>query len=132
MSWTTGTSSRPPGRAWRLHGLRAWSFKPGNTLLEKWIKTYKAPTPISGCSPLPAVPRQFRARAGLVVLRGQADGPGGPALGLDDFGGTLFEEKSTPPRFRQQGDRGRDHHLDREAGFTPVQRTTEYEILKVY
>jgi 2-iminoacetate synthase ThiH len=33
----------------------------------------------------------------------------------------------------REHDRGRgDRHLIREAGFTPAQRTTEYEILKRY
>ena len=53
-----------------------WSFKPGNTLLEKWIKQYQGPNAylrmLAGLAPLP---RQLPPRPGVVVLRGQEDRP---------------------------------------------------------
>ena len=71
-----------------------WSFKPGNTLLEKWIKHYKGP---SAYLRMLAVSRLYLdnfphiqaswfsegKQAGQVALHFGAD---------DDWGGTLFEE----------------------------------------
>ncbi len=109
-----------------------WSFKPGNTLLEKWIKQYKGP---NAYLRMLAVARLYLdnflhvqaswfsegKRAGQIALH----------FGADDWGGTLFEENVH---------RAADYvntieveelvTLIREAGFAPVQRTTTYEILR--
>ncbi len=111
-----------------------WSFKPGNTLLEKWIKTYKGPNAylrMLGVSRLyldnvPHVQASWFSegkRAGQVALH----------WGSDDFGGTLFEENvHAAADFVNKVTVDEIVTLIREAGFTPVQRTTEYETLKVY
>jgi dehypoxanthine futalosine cyclase len=111
-----------------------WSFKPGNTLLEKWIKHYKGPNPYLRMLALsrlyldnfPHVQASWFSegkRAGQIALH----------FGADDWGGTLFEENVH---------RAADYvntigveeivTLIRDAGFTPVQRDTEYQILRIY
>ena len=111
-----------------------WSFKPGNTLLEKWIKTYKGPNAylrMLAASRLyldnfPHVQASWFSegkRAGQIALH----------WGADDFGGTLFEENvHAAADYVNKTTVDEIVTLIREAGFTPVQRTTEYEILKVY
>ena len=111
-----------------------WSFKPGNTLLEKWIKTYKGPNAylrMLAASRLyldnfPHVQASWFSegkRAGQVALH----------WGADDFGGTLFEENvHAAADYVNKTTVDEIVTLIREAGFTPVQRTTEYEILKTY
>jgi cyclic dehypoxanthinyl futalosine synthase len=111
-----------------------WSFKPGNTLLEKWIKHYQGPSAylrMLAASRLyldnfPHVQASWFSegkRAGQIALQ----------FGADDWGGTLFEENVH---------RAADYvntieveemvTLIREAGFTPAQRDTEYHILRSY
>ncbi|HEX3175406.1 MAG TPA: cyclic dehypoxanthinyl futalosine synthase [Methylomirabilota bacterium] len=111
-----------------------WSFKPGHTLLEKWIKHYRGPNTYLR---MLAVSRLYLdnfphiqaswfsegKRAGQVALH----------FGADDWGGTLFEEN-----VHKAADYVNTVSVDemvtliREAGFTPAQRTTEYEILRTY
>ncbi|PYM34613.1 MAG: dehypoxanthine futalosine cyclase [Candidatus Rokuibacteriota bacterium] len=111
-----------------------WSFKPGNTLLEKWIKQYKGPNTYLRMlaaarlylDNFPHVQASWFSegkRAGQIALH----------FGADDWGGTLFEENVH---------RAADYvntitveeivTLIREAGFTPVQRTTTYEIIRAW
>jgi len=111
-----------------------WSFKPSNTLLEKWIKEYKGPNAylrMLAASRLyldnfPHVQASWFSegkQAGQIALR----------FGADDWGGTLFEENVH---------RAADYvntitveeivTLIREAGYTPAQRDTEYAILREY
>jgi len=111
-----------------------WSFKPGNTLLEKWIKTHKGPNAylrMLAASRLyldnfPHVQASWFSegkRAGQIALH----------WGADDFGGTLFEENvHAAADYVNKITVDEIVMLIREAGFTPVQRTTEYEILKIY
>jgi cyclic dehypoxanthinyl futalosine synthase len=111
-----------------------WSFKPGNTLLEKWIKSYKGPNAylrVLAASRLyldnfPHVQASWFSegkRAGQIALH----------WGADDFGGTLFEENvHAAADFVNKVTVAEIVSLIRDAGFTPVQRTTAYEILKVY
>jgi cyclic dehypoxanthinyl futalosine synthase len=111
-----------------------WSFKPGNTLLEKWIKTYKGPNMylrMLAASRLyldnfPHIQASWFSegkRAGQIALH----------FGADDWGGTLFEEN-----VHKAADYVNTISVDemitliKEAGFTPAQRTTEYEILHRY
>ena len=111
-----------------------WSFKPGNTLLEKWIKHYKGPTMylrMLAASRLyldnvPHIQASWFSegkRAGQIALH----------FGADDWGGTLFEEN-----VHKAADYVNTVSVDeiitliREAGFTPAQRTTNYEILRTY
>ncbi len=111
-----------------------WSFKPGNTLLEKWIKSCAGP---NSYLRMLAVSRLYLdnfphiqaswfsegKRAGQVALH----------FGADDFGGTLFEENvHKAADFVNTTTVEEVCALIREAGFTPTQRTTLYELLKVY
>jgi cyclic dehypoxanthinyl futalosine synthase len=54
-------------------------------------------------------------------------------FGGDDFGGTLFEENvHAAANFVNKTNTDEVISLIREAGFIPAQRTTLYEIVKVY
>jgi cyclic dehypoxanthinyl futalosine synthase len=111
-----------------------WSFKPGNTLLEKWIKTYKGPSTylrmlaasrlyLDNFAHIQASWFSEGKRAGQVALH----------WGADDFGGTLFEENvHAAADFVNKTTVEEIITLIRDAGFTPVQRTTEYQILREY
>jgi dehypoxanthine futalosine cyclase/putative menaquinone biosynthesis radical SAM enzyme len=111
-----------------------WSFKPGNTLLEKWIKHYQGPNAylrMLGAARLyldnvPHVQASWFSegkQAGQVALH----------FGADDWGGTLFEENvHKAAAYVNTVTVEEIVALIREAGFTPAQRTTEYEILQRY
>jgi len=111
-----------------------WSFKPGNTLLEKWIKHYKGP---NAYLRMLAVSRLYLDNFPHVQASWFSEGKqaGQVALhfGADDWGGTLFEEN-----VHKAADYVNTIAVEeivtliREAGFTPAQRTTEYEILHTY
>ena len=119
------------------HGFTAfvpWSFKPGNTLLEKWIKTYKGPSTylrmlagsrlyLDNFDHVQASWFSEGKRAGQVAL----------SWGADDFGGTLFEENvHAAADYVNKTTVDEIITLIRDAGYTPVQRTTEYQILREY
>ena len=110
-----------------------WSYKRGNTPMESKVKH------VAGAS------RYLRVLAASRLYldnfdhiqaswfgEGKKTGQIALHFGADDFGGTLFEEyvhlaaghlnKVTQPEIET---------LIREAGFTPAQRTTLYEILRV-
>src|SRR5438105_11091005 len=111
-----------------------WSFKPSNTLLEKWIKEYKGPNAylrMLAASRLyldnfPHVQASWFSegkQAGQIALR----------FGADDWGGTLFEENvHKAAAYVNTITVDEMVTLIREAGFTPVQRDTEYAILRTY
>jgi cyclic dehypoxanthinyl futalosine synthase len=111
-----------------------WSFKPGNTLLEKWIKHYAGPNAYlrmlaaARCylDNVPHVQASWFSegkKAGQVALH----------FGADDWGGTLFEENvHKAADYVNTIDVEEMVALIREAGFTPVQRTTLYERLRAY
>ena len=111
-----------------------WSFKPNNTLLEKWIKQHKGPNAylrMLAASRLyldnfPHVQASWFSegkRAGQIALH----------FGADDWGGTLFEENvHRAAAYVNTITVEEIVTLIREAGFTPAQRDTEYEILKSY
>ncbi len=111
-----------------------WSFKPGNTLLEKWIKHYAGPN--TYCRML-AVARCYLDNVPHVQASWFSEGKkaGQIALhfGADDWGGTLFEEN-----VHRAADYVNTITVDevvaliREAGFRPVQRTTLYERVRTY
>ena len=111
-----------------------WSFKPGNTLLEKWIKHYQGPNMylrmlaasrlyLDNFDHIQASWFSEGKRAGQIALH----------FGADDWGGTLFEE-NVHRAADYMNTIGVEEIIDliRDAGFTPAQRTTEYEILKTY
>jgi dehypoxanthine futalosine cyclase len=109
-----------------------WSFKPGNTRLEKWITNYQGPNMYLR---MLAVARlyldNFEHIQASWFSEGKRTGQIALHFGADDWGGTLFEENVH---------RAADYvntitveditALIREAGFTPAQRTTTYEILR--
>jgi cyclic dehypoxanthinyl futalosine synthase len=111
-----------------------WSFKPGNTLLEKWIKHYAGPNAylrmlaVARCylDNVPHVQASWFSegkKAGQVALH----------FGADDWGGTLFEENvHKAADYVNTIDVEEMVALIREAGFQPVQRTTLYERLRAY
>jgi cyclic dehypoxanthinyl futalosine synthase len=111
-----------------------WSFKPGNTLLEKWIKHYKGP---NAYLRMLAVSRlslnNFPHVQASWFSEGKQAGQVALHFGADDWGGTLFEEN-----VHKAADYVNTISVEeivaliREAGFTPAQRTTEYEILQRY
>jgi cyclic dehypoxanthinyl futalosine synthase len=120
-----------------FHGFTAfvpWSFKPSNTLLEKWIKQYKGPNAylrMLAASRLyldnfPHVQASWFSegkQAGQIALR----------FGADDWGGTLFEENvHKAAAYVNTISVEEIVTLIREAGFTPAQRDTEYQILRTY
>ena len=106
-----------------------WSFKPGNTLLEK--KVPESPGPVKYLRII-ALARIFLDNFDHIQASWFSEGKktGQIALhaGGDDFGGTLIEENVL---------REANHHnrttteeccdLIRDAGFTPMQRTTLYD-----
>jgi cyclic dehypoxanthinyl futalosine synthase len=109
-----------------------WSFKPGNTRLSKWIKQYQGPSAYlrmlaAGRLYLDNVPHIQASwfsegkRAGQVALH----------FGADDWGGTLFEEN-----VHRAADYVNTVTVDemvaliRDAGFTPAQRSTTYDIVR--
>ena len=108
-----------------------WSFKPGNTPLEKVRPAAEGPATYLR---MIAVSRLYLDNVDHVQASWFSEGKktGQIALhwGADDFGGTLFEESvhaeadhvatSSVAEIRE---------LIREAGFEPVQRTTLYERL---
>ena len=108
-----------------------WSFKPGNTLLEKWIKHYKGP---NAYLRMLAVSRLYLDNFPHVQASWFSEGKraGQVALhwGADDFGGTLFEENvHAAADFVNKTTVEEIITLIRDAGFTPAQRNTAYDIL---
>lgn len=108
-----------------------WSFKPGNTPLEK-VK----PQPEGPASYLRtiATSRLYLDNVPHVQASWFSEGKktGQVALhwGADDFGGTLFEESvHAEAAYVNTTTVEEIRTLIREAGFTPVQRTTLYERL---
>ena len=111
-----------------------WSFKPGNTLLEKWIKHYEGP---NAYLRMLAVSRLYLDNFPHVQASWFSEGKqaGQVALhfGADDWGGTLFEENvHKAAAYVNTVSVEEIVTLIRETGFTPAQRTTEYEILRRY
>jgi cyclic dehypoxanthinyl futalosine synthase len=106
-----------------------WSFKPGNTLLEKWIKHYAGPNTYLR---MLALARCYLDNVPHVQAswfsEGKKTGQVALQFGADDWGGTLFEEN-----VHRAADYVNTITVDemvtliREAGFRPVQRTTLYE-----
>jgi cyclic dehypoxanthinyl futalosine synthase len=109
-----------------------WSFKPGNTLLEKWIKHYQGP---NAYLRMLAVARLYLDNFAHIQAswfsEGKRTGQIALHFGADDWGGTLFEENvHKAADYVNTITVEEMTTLIREAGFTPVQRTTTYEILR--
>jgi len=108
-----------------------WSFKPGNTPLEKVRPKPEGPAAYLRAI---AVSRLYLDNVDHVQASWFSEGKktGQIALhwGADDFGGTLFEESvHAEAAFVNTTTVEEIRTLIREAGFEPVQRTTAYERL---
>ena len=118
-----------------FHGFTAfvpWSFKPGNTLLEKWIKDIKGPNTYLR---MLAVARLYLDNFTHVQAswfsEGKRTGQIALHFGADDWGGTLFEENvHKSAAYVNTISVEELTTLIREAGFTPAQRTTSYDPVK--
>ena len=111
-----------------------WSFKPGNTLLEKWIKSYQGPNQYLRMLALSRLYLDnFPHIQASWFSEGKRTGQVALQFGADDFGGTLFEENvHKAADFVNTTTVEEICALIREAGFTPAQRTTTYEILRIF
>ncbi len=111
-----------------------WSFKPGNTPLEKIIPHYA--TPVRYLQVL-AVSRIYLDNFDHIQAswfsEGKKTGQIALHFGADDFGGTLFEENvHAAANFVNKSNTDEVVSLIRESGFIPAQRDTLYNTLKVF
>src|SRR5262249_34379111 len=111
-----------------------WSFKPGHTLLEKWIKHYQGP---NAYLRMLAVSRLYLDNFPHVQASWFSEGKRAGQVelhwGADDFVGTLFEEDvHAAADYVNKTTVDEIVAMIRDAGFMPAQRTTEYEIVKEY
>src|SRR5262245_22359510 len=118
------------------HGFTAfvpWSYKRGNTPMESKVKH------VAGASRycrILAASRLYLDNFDHIQAtwfsEGKKTGQISLHFGADDFGGTLFEENvHLATGHLNKTTIAEVETLIREAGFTPAQRTTEYEILRV-
>lgn len=111
-----------------------WSFKPGNTPLEKIIPRYA--TPVRYLQMI-AISRIYLDNVDHIQAswfsEGKKTGQIALHFGADDFGGTLFEENvHAAANFVNKSNTDEVVQLIQEAGFTAAQRTTLYQTIKVY
>ncbi len=119
------------------HGFTAfvpWSFKPGNTPLEKIIPHYA--TPIRYLQII-AISRIYLDNFAHIQAswfsEGKKTGQIALHFGADDFGGTLQEENvHAAANFINTTDTEECLSMIREAGFIPVQRSTLYETIRIF
>jgi len=119
------------------HGFTAfvpWSFKPGNTPLEKIIPRYATPTRYLQ---MIALSRIYLDNVPHIQAswfsEGKKTGQIALHFGADDFGGTLQEENvHAAANFVNKTNTEECIQLIHDSGFAAAQRTTLYEILKVY
>ncbi|MDZ7363484.1 MAG: dehypoxanthine futalosine cyclase [candidate division KSB1 bacterium] len=111
-----------------------WSFKPGNTPLEKIIPTFAPPTRYLQILAFSRIYLDnFPHIQASWFSEGKKIGQVALHFGADDFGGTLVEENvHAAANFVNKTSTDEVIMLIRESGFVPAQRTTLYEILKVY
>lgn len=111
-----------------------WSFKPGNTPLEKIIPTYATPTRYLQIIAFARVYLDnFPHIQASWFSEGKKIGQIALHFGADDFGGTLVEENvHAAANFVNKTSTEEVIQLIRESGYVPAQRSTLYEILKVY
>ncbi|MCX6137013.1 MAG: dehypoxanthine futalosine cyclase [Ignavibacteriales bacterium] len=109
-----------------------WSFKPGNTPLEKIIPHYATPTRYLQ---ILAVSRIFLDNFDHIQAswfsEGKKTGEIALHFGADDFGGTLLEENvHAAANFVNKTNTEECIQMIHEAGFDAVQRDTLYEVKK--
>lgn len=110
-----------------------WSFKPGNTPLEKIIPHYATPTRYLQ---MIAFSRIYLDNLPHIQAswfsEGKKTGQMALHFGADDFGGTLQEENvHAAANFVNTTSTEECVRLIHDAGFSAAQRTTLYEILRV-
>ena len=111
-----------------------WSFKPGNTPLEKIIPHYATPTRYLQ---MIALSRIYLDNVAHIQASWFSEGKkvGQIALhfGADDFGGTLREENvHAAANFVNKTNTEECIQLIHDAGFAAAQRTTLYDLIKEY
>src|SRR2546428_777001 len=111
-----------------------WSFKPGNTLLEKWIKHYKGPNLyLRVLAAARLYLDNFPHVQASWFSEGKPTGQIALHFGADDWGGTLFEENvHRAAEYVNTISVDEIVTLIREADFTPTQKTTQYQIVRRY
>ena len=110
-----------------------WSFKPGNTPLEKIIPTYASPTRYLHIIAFSRIYLDnFTHIQASWFSEGKKTGQIALHFGADDFGGTLVEENvHAAANFVNKTSTEECIQLIHESGFAAAQRTTLYEILDV-
>jgi cyclic dehypoxanthinyl futalosine synthase len=111
-----------------------WSFKPGNTPLEKIIPHYATPTRYLR---MIAFSRIYLDNIPHIQAswfsEGKKTGQIALHFGADDFGGTLQEENvHAAANFVNTTSTEECIRLIHDAGFAAVQRTILYDVLRVY
>ena len=119
------------------HGFTAfvpWSFKPGNTPLEKIIPHYATSTRYLEMLAFSRIYLDnFDHIQASWFSEGKKTGQIALHFGADDFGGTLFEENvHAEANFVNKTNVDEVLQMIQDSGFIPAQRTTLYDILKVY
>lgn len=119
------------------HGFTAfipWSFKPGNTPLEKIIPHHATPVRYLQMIAFSRIYLDnFDHIQASWFSEGKKTGQIALHFGADDFGGTLLEENvHAAANFVNKTNVEECVQLIHESGFAAAQRTTLYEILKVY
>jgi len=111
-----------------------WTFKPDNTPLQKRIKQHAGPTRYLRMIALARLYLDnFPHIQASWFSEGKKTGQIALHFGADDFGGTLFEENvHAAAAFVNTTTVEEVITLIRESGFIPAQRTTLYEILRVF
>jgi cyclic dehypoxanthinyl futalosine synthase len=109
-----------------------WSFKPGNTPLEKIIPQYATPLRYLQIIALSRLYLDnFDHIQASWFSEGKKTGQIALQFGADDFGGTLLEENvHAAANFVNTTDTEECIQLIHDSGFAAAQRTTLYEIVK--
>jgi cyclic dehypoxanthinyl futalosine synthase len=111
-----------------------WSYKPENTVLERRHPDRTGPVPYLR---MLAASRLYLDNFDHIQAswfsEGKKTGQVALHFGADDFGGTLIDENvHAAANFVNKASAEDVIELIREAGFVPAQRSTLYEVLKVY
>ena len=110
-----------------------WSFKPGNTPLEKIIPQYASPTRYLQMIAFSRIYLDnFHHIQASWFSEGKKTGQIALHFGADDFGGTLLEENvHAAANFVNKTNAEECVRLIHEAGFAAAHRTTLYDIIEV-
>jgi cyclic dehypoxanthinyl futalosine synthase len=120
-----------------FHGFTAfvpWSFKPGNTPLEKIIPHYATPMRYLQMIAFSRIYLDnFDHIQASWFSEGKKTGQIALHFGADDFGGTLVEENvHAAANFVNKTNTQEVINLIKDSGFTAAQRTTLYDIIRVH